>query len=130
MLIDRSPWHEYRPSYLWVMTGKREPDDVRRELSMLTHRYGTAVVEAEVTGIDPDARRVETGSGGFDYDYLIVALGAELVDRSRSPVSRPPGSWTTRSRRGSGSRASTGAASWSASSRGPTAVRRPRSRRR
>ena len=43
VLIDRSRWHEYRPSYLWAMTGKREPEDVRRELSILTRRYGTAV---------------------------------------------------------------------------------------
>ncbi len=78
VLIDRSRWHEYRPSYLWVMTGKREPADVRRELSILSERYGTQVVNAEVTAIDPQARRVETGSGGFDYDYLIVSLGAEL----------------------------------------------------
>lgn len=78
VLIDRSRWHEYRPSYLWVMTGKREPEDVRRELSILTHRYGTEVVEAEVTTIDPLARRVETSSGGYDYDYLVVSLGAEL----------------------------------------------------
>ena len=78
VLIDRSRWHEYRPSYLWVMTGKREPKDVRRELSILTHRYGTEVVEAEVTAIDPRARRVETSSGGYDYDYLVVSLGAEL----------------------------------------------------
>jgi sulfide:quinone oxidoreductase len=78
VLIDRSRWHEYRPSYLWVMTGKREPDQVRRELSILSERYGTQVVNAEVTAIDPQARRVETGSGGFDYDYLIVSLGAEL----------------------------------------------------
>ena len=78
VLIDRSRWHEYRPSYLWVMTGKREPEDVRRELSILTHRYGTEVVEAEVTAIDPRARRVETSSGGYDYDYLVVSLGAEL----------------------------------------------------
>jgi sulfide:quinone oxidoreductase len=78
VLIDRSRWHEYRPSYLWVMTGKREPEDVRRELSILEGRYGTSVVEAEVTKIDPAARRVETSSGGYDYDYLIVALGAEL----------------------------------------------------
>lgn len=78
VLIDRSRWHEYRPSYLWVMTGKREPEDVRRELSILTQRYGTEVVEAEVTTIDPRAHRVETDSGGYDYDYLVVALGAEL----------------------------------------------------
>jgi sulfide:quinone oxidoreductase len=78
VLIDRSRWHEYRPSYLWVMTGKREPDDVRRELSILGQRYGTQVVNDEVTAIDPKGRRVETASGGFDYDYLIVSLGAEL----------------------------------------------------
>ncbi len=83
VLIDRNRWHEYRPSYLWVMTGKREPDDVRRELSILEGRYGTRVVQAEVTAIDPNARRVETDSaGGFDYDYLIVSLGAEI---GRSP---------------------------------------------
>ena len=78
VLIDRSAWHEYRPSYLWVMTGKREPDQVRRELSILSQRYGTQVVKGEVTSIDPDVRRVETDAGGFDYDYLIVSLGAEL----------------------------------------------------
>ena len=54
VLIDRSRWHEYRPSYLWVMTGKREPDQVRRELSILSKRYGTRVVNAEVTAIDPE----------------------------------------------------------------------------
>jgi sulfide:quinone oxidoreductase len=78
VLVDRSRWHEYRPSYLWVMTGKRELDDVRRELSLLTARYGTQIVNAEATAIDPAAQRVETGAGDFDYDYLIVALGAEL----------------------------------------------------
>ena len=36
------------------------------------------MVEAEVTAIDPRARRVETSSGGYDYDYLVVSLGAEL----------------------------------------------------
>ena len=78
VLVDRSPYHEYRPSYLWVMTGKREPDDVRRPLQLLGPRYGTRVVRAEVTRIDPDARRVETGADAFDYDFLIVALGAAL----------------------------------------------------
>jgi sulfide:quinone oxidoreductase len=78
VLVDRSEWHEYRPSYLWVMTGKREPAQVRRELSILTRRYGTRVVHAEVTRIDPEAQRVETSGGGFDYDYLVVAVGAEL----------------------------------------------------
>lgn len=81
-LIDRSPWHEYRPSYLWIMTGKRTADDVRRPLKLLEARNGTRVVQAAVTAIDPDQRRVETEAGTFDYDYLIVALGADVVERA------------------------------------------------
>ncbi len=76
VLVDRSPWHEFRPSYLWVMTGKREPDQVRRPLKLLEARYGTKVIQANVTRIDPDARRVETDVGPLEYDFLIVALGA------------------------------------------------------
>ena len=82
VLIDRSPWHEYRPSYLWVMTGKRTPEQVRRPLSILGDRYGTRVVQAEVTSIDPEARRVGAGGQGFDYDYLIVSLGAEVAPKA------------------------------------------------
>jgi len=78
VLVDRSPWHEYRPSYLWVMTGKRQPEEVRRPLKLLEARYGTRVVQAAVTRIDPVARRVDTEAGGFDYDFLVVALGAVL----------------------------------------------------
>jgi sulfide:quinone oxidoreductase len=78
VLIDRSRWHEYRPSYLWVMTGKREPADVRRELKILSDRYGTRVVHDEAKAIDPQEHRVDTGEGSFDFDYLIVAVGAEL----------------------------------------------------
>jgi sulfide:quinone oxidoreductase len=78
VLVDRSPWHEYRPSYLWVMTGRREPDEVRRPLKLLEARYGTRVVHATVTRIDPDARRVHTDAGALDYDFLVVALGAVL----------------------------------------------------
>jgi sulfide:quinone oxidoreductase len=82
VLIDRSAWHEYRPSYLWVMTGKREPEQVRRPLSILGDLYGTRVVQADVTAIDPAAQRVEAGGEGFDYDFLIVSLGAEVAPQA------------------------------------------------
>ena len=79
-LVDQSPWHEYRPSYLWVMTGKREPEDVRRPLAILEELWGTRVVQAGVLGIDPDSQKVETDAGTFEYDSLIVALGSVLRD--------------------------------------------------
>lgn len=80
VLVDRSAWHEFRPSYLWVATGKREPDEIRRPLKLLEGRYGTRVLQAAVTGIRPDANTVETEQGSLEYDYLIVALGSELVE--------------------------------------------------
>ncbi len=80
VLVDRSEWHEFRPSYLWVATGKREPDEIRRPLTLLEERYGTRVLQATVTGIRPDANTVETDQGSLEYDYLIVALGSELVE--------------------------------------------------
>ena len=61
VLIDRSRWHEYRPSYLWVMTGKREPEDVRRELdphAPLRNRSGRGRGDGDRRG----RARVETSS--------------------------------------------------------------------
>lgn len=76
VLVDRSPWHEYRPSYLWLMTGRRTPDQVRRPLNLLEKRYGTRVMQSPVTSIDPRANQVSTDWGNLDYDYLVVSLGS------------------------------------------------------
>jgi sulfide:quinone oxidoreductase len=90
VLVDRSPWHEYRPSYLWVATGRRKPEEVRRPLSLLGELYGTRIVEAEVEAIDPDDRRVETETETLEYDHLIVALGSVLSqDGSTEGVEAP-----------------------------------------
>lgn len=83
-LVDKSPWHEYRPSYLWVMTGKREPEEVRRPLRILEHRCGTKVLQAEVQRIDPANHSVTTSEGDLDYDYLIVSLGSVVQSDSAS----------------------------------------------
>ncbi len=96
VLIDRSAYHEYQPSYLWVMTGRRQPEEVRRPLELLGPRYGTRVVCAEVTRIDPDARRVETTTGSFEYDFLIVALGGRSCVRTPGLQAwKRPGRWNT-----------------------------------
>ena len=77
ILVDKSQYHEFRPSYLWVATGVREPDDIRRPLSLLTQR-GIKIVNAEVREINPSDRTVKTTTQSIDYDYLVVSLGAEL----------------------------------------------------
>ena len=78
VLIDRAPDHLFASSLLWRMVGLRDDAQLRRPLALLA-RKGIEVVHDEVTAIDLRGKRVTTRSAGFDYDYLVVALGAELV---------------------------------------------------
>lgn len=75
-LIDRKRMFEFAPSFPWLMIGGRRPEQVQRELSRV-EKKGFAVVNDEVIRISPADRTIETKSGSLDYDYLVVALGAE-----------------------------------------------------
>lgn len=78
VLVERLPLQAFPPSYTWVMTGRRRPEAITRDLRRL-RRKGIEVVEGSVEAIDVDARRVATAGGEIAYDYLVVALGAELA---------------------------------------------------
>lgn len=78
VLVDRERTFTFSPSLLWMIVGAREPAQFSRDLDRLT-RKGIEVVQAEVTAIDPTARRVSTSAGEFTGDYLIIALGAGLA---------------------------------------------------
>ena len=77
-VVERNARHDFAPSFLWVMTGDRPPHRVSRDVRQLV-RPGVEVVEAEVRGIDLAGRRIETSREPLAYDYLVVALGAELA---------------------------------------------------
>jgi sulfide:quinone oxidoreductase len=78
VLIDRSATYRYAPSFLWVMTGARRPEQITRDLRTLRRR-GIEVVIADVRAIDTVNRSIETPSGVIGYDHLVVSLGANLV---------------------------------------------------
>lgn len=79
VVVDRDPTHRYQPAlYLHpvdVLDLDAHERDVRGYL-----RDGVAFVEATVTGVTPDERRVDLRHGSLDYDRLVVALGHALVD--------------------------------------------------
>src|SRR3970040_2201621 len=60
------------------MVGDRRPEQVIRDVRVLA-RPGVEVVEAEVAGLDLSHARVDTTRGPIAYDYLVIALGAELA---------------------------------------------------
>ncbi|HEU4758644.1 MAG TPA: FAD-dependent oxidoreductase [Dehalococcoidia bacterium] len=76
VLIDRTPWHSFAPSFLWVMLGRRDPRRITRDLRRL-ERKGIEFIAAEVTALDLPNKKVSLGEHEVAYDYLVVALGAQ-----------------------------------------------------
>jgi len=77
VVVERERTYVFSPSLLWMIVGAREPAQFSREFDRIK-RKGIEVVQAEVTAMDPAARRVHTTAGELTGDYLIIALGAEL----------------------------------------------------
>jgi len=55
VLVDREPDHVFAPSLLWLMTGTRTPEAIRRPLARLA-RKGIDVRIGAVEDIEPEPR--------------------------------------------------------------------------
>jgi sulfide:quinone oxidoreductase len=76
-VIDREPDYYMGLAKLWVATGRRTAESCIRPRDRLAS-HGVEFVQAEVRGIDVDARTVDTSGGSVLYDHLIIALGLEV----------------------------------------------------
>ena len=84
LVFERSATFSLAVSNLGLMTGERETvRQVQRDMAKLK-RPGIDWIHAEVRGVDPETRTVETDAGTFSGDYLVLALGAELAPESIS----------------------------------------------
>jgi NADH:ubiquinone reductase (H+-translocating) len=77
-LVDRRNFHLFQPLLYQVATGGLSPAEVCAPLRAVVHRQrNTRVLLDEVTGVDPEGRRVLLADGrSLPYDTLIVATGA------------------------------------------------------
>lgn len=78
ILIDRKSRYEFTPSLLWLMMGWREPSQITRDLNILGKK-GIECISGQVLKIDAANRLVKTDAREINYDYLVVALGADLA---------------------------------------------------
>ena len=76
-LFDKAGGFVFGFSKLDVMFGKRRPAEVFYSYRDI-NKPGLRFVQATITAIDPQARRVDTNAGSFDGDIIILALGADL----------------------------------------------------
>ena len=79
-LINDDPEHVYKPVWLYVPFGIREPEDGRRPLADLVDDRVELKID-RVTEIDPDAQQLRsTGEvAPIRYDKLVVATGSTLA---------------------------------------------------
>src|SRR3989338_1190256 len=77
-LIEKRPKYYMGLTKLWVMIGKGSPDTYQYLYSIL-ERKNIRVVQEEITAIDPHKNIVTTKKQSIAYDYLIVALGADVA---------------------------------------------------
>ncbi|HKA45163.1 MAG TPA: FAD/NAD(P)-binding oxidoreductase [Burkholderiales bacterium] len=77
VVIDASARFHVGAGKTWVMLGERTYDQISQSRSLLFAR-GIRVVEAEVQSISLSERTVSARAESLKWDFLVVALGAEL----------------------------------------------------
>src|SRR3990170_4231901 len=77
-LVERKRQFQFPPSYPWLMLGLRKPEQVQKDLSLL-EKKGIQVINDEVESIDIKGCLVKSKEDELQYNYLIIALGAEYA---------------------------------------------------
>jgi sulfide:quinone oxidoreductase len=80
-LVDKKAKFFMGLAKLWILSGRRELGEGSRDLKLL-ERKGVKVLEEEVRRIDVSAKLVRTDKDELSFDYLIVALGADLASEN------------------------------------------------
>jgi len=78
IVISKTKNFVFIPSLIWVPFKWRKPEDISFELGPVLEKKGIKFVHAEATRILPESNRVETTSGVYDYDFLLIATGPDL----------------------------------------------------
>jgi NADH dehydrogenase len=76
-VLDRQNHHLFQPLLYQVATAGLSPAEIASPIRrILRDQRNATVLLAEVTGVDPEARRVRLADGEMGYDYVVIATGA------------------------------------------------------
>jgi sulfide:quinone oxidoreductase len=78
ILIEKNKVHTFAPSYLWLMNGDRKKKQISVPLKSLLKK-NIEVVNAIVNEIVPSEQKLKADEKEYRYDFLVVALGADLA---------------------------------------------------
>lgn len=77
-LIDQADSFVFGYSKLELLFGRASREALSVRYGAI-NKPGVRFVQERVTAIDPEGRRVRTDRGGYEADYLVVALGADMA---------------------------------------------------
>ena len=76
-VIDQSPQFHVGAGKTWVMLGERASGEISAERTILLEP-GVEFLQSEILQLDLPGRSVVTAAGPRRWDFLVIALGAEL----------------------------------------------------
>ncbi|HXF48722.1 MAG TPA: FAD/NAD(P)-binding oxidoreductase [Verrucomicrobiae bacterium] len=76
LLLERKADFQMGLSMQWTLAGRRKPEEGRRPYSSLRLKR-VQFIQEEAVAIQPAENAVHTKSRRLEYDYLVLALGAE-----------------------------------------------------
>lgn len=77
LLVDKKPYHTLMTELHEVAGNRVGPESVQIDLREIFSASKVEVTTEEITGIDFKAQKLQSDSGGYQYDYLIIDTGAE-----------------------------------------------------
>ncbi len=76
IVFDKEDKHVFAASLLWLMVGKRKPNQVYRNIQKLTNS-GIEVVKGEIEKVIPETLTVSVNGKEYKADYMVISLGVE-----------------------------------------------------
>jgi len=77
-IIDRNNYFTFTPMLHEAAAGAVEPQHCAIPLRELTEKTPHRFIKAEIKGIDPSKKQVQTSAGTIGYDTCVVALGSAI----------------------------------------------------
>src|SRR6187551_1820284 len=78
LLIDRFNYHQFQPLFYQVATAGLDASNISFPLRKAFHNSRNIKIRvADVIEVQKDKRTVVTSIGEFQYDLLVIAMGAE-----------------------------------------------------
>lgn len=78
VLIDKNNYHQFQPLFYQVAMAGLEPSSIVFPLRKLFQKQKEFYIRVtEITDVEPENKRIVTPLGIVNYDYLVIAIGAD-----------------------------------------------------